>query len=85
TYSDQGFEILGVSLDRTKNAWVQAIEVDGLPWKHVSDLQYFNSAAAELYEIQAIPATYLIGPDGKIIAKGLRGPSLRAKLEEIFG
>lgn len=85
TYADKGFEILGVSLDRTREAWMQAIEKDGLPWKHVSDLKYFNSEAAELYEIDAIPATYLIDPDGKIIAKGLRGPSLRAKLKEIFG
>lgn len=85
TYADKGFEILGVSLDRTKDAWVQAIEKDGLPWKHVSDLQYFNSEAARLYEIEAIPATYLIDPQGNILAKGLRGPSLRAKLKEIFG
>ena len=84
-YADKGFEILGVSLDRTKAAWTQAIEIDGLPWKHVSDLQYFNSAAARLYEIEAIPATYLVDPDGNIVAKGLRGPELRKKLKEIFG
>lgn len=84
-YSDQNFEILGVSLDRTKEAWVQAIEQDGLEWKHVSDLQYFNSAAANTYNITAIPATYLVDPEGKIIAKNLRGPSLEAKLKEIFG
>lgn len=84
-YEGRNFEILGVSLDRTKEAWVQAIEQDGLIWKHVSDLQYFNSAAAETYQINAIPATYLIDPEGKIIAKNLRGPSLEAKLKEIFG
>ncbi len=84
-YSDKNFEILGVSLDRTKEAWVQAIKQDGLIWKHVSDLQYFNSAAASTYNINAIPATYLIDPEGKIIAKNLRGPSLEAKLKEIFG
>ncbi len=84
-YEGKNFEILGVSLDRTKEAWVQAIEQDGLIWKHVSDLQYFNSAAAETYQINAIPATYLIDPEGKIIAKNLRGPSLEAKLKEIFG
>ncbi|TXE11076.1 AhpC/TSA family protein [Algoriphagus aquimarinus] len=83
-YKDKGFEIYGVSLDRTKEAWVEAIAEDGLTWTQVSDLQYFNSAAAELYQISAIPATYLIDPDGKIIGKDLRGPSLRAKLEEIF-
>ncbi|WP_211318379.1 TlpA disulfide reductase family protein [Algoriphagus chordae] len=83
-YKDKGFEVFGVSLDRTKEAWVDAIAEDGLEWTQVSDLQYFNSAAAELYQINAIPATYLIDPDGKIIGKDLRGPSLRVKLEEIF-
>ena len=84
-YEGQNFEILGVSLDRTKEAWVKAIEQDGLSWKHVSDLSYFNSVAAQAYRIRSIPSTYLIGPDGKIIAKGLRGSSLRTKLAEIFG
>lgn len=84
-YGGENFEILGVSLDRTREAWVKAIEQDGLPWKHVSDLKYFNSEAAQKYQISAIPATYLIDPDGKIIAKNLRGPSLEAKLKEIFG
>ena len=87
-YSEYGgdqFEILGVSLDRNREAWLKAIDQDGLPWLHVSDLQYFNNAGARTYQISAIPATYLIGPDGKIIAKGLRGASLEAKLKEIFG
>ncbi|SMP24636.1 Peroxiredoxin [Algoriphagus winogradskyi] len=83
-YNEKGFEVFGVSLDRTKEAWVDAIAEDGLTWTQVSDLQYFNSAAAELYQINAIPATYLIDPDGKIIGKDLRGPSLEAKLAEIF-
>ncbi|WP_425639204.1 redoxin domain-containing protein [Algoriphagus yeomjeoni] len=83
-YNEKGFEVYGVSLDRTKEAWVDAIAEDGLTWTQVSDLQYFNSAAAETYQINAIPATYLIDPDGKIIGKDLRGPSLEAKLAEIF-
>ncbi|GAA0880196.1 TlpA disulfide reductase family protein [Algoriphagus jejuensis] len=83
-YKDKGFEVFGVSLDRTKEDWVQAIADDGLTWTQVSDLKYFNSAAAELYQIDAIPATYMIGPDGKIIAKDLRGPSLEDKLAELF-
>tara|TARA_R110000868_G_scaffold373206_1_gene637146 strand:- start:212 stop:430 length:219 start_codon:yes stop_codon:yes gene_type:complete len=72
-------------LDRTKDAWVKAIEDDGLKWTRVSDLKYFQSEAAATYSIQAIPATYLIGPDGNIIAKNLRGEQLAAKLKEIFG
>ncbi|MFM7628505.1 MAG: redoxin domain-containing protein [Algoriphagus sp.] len=83
-YKDKGFEVFGVSLDRTKEDWVKAIADDKLTWTQVSDLKYFNSAAAELYQIQAIPATYMIDPDGKIIAKDLRGPSLESKLAELF-
>ncbi len=84
-YKDKGFEIYGVSLDRTKDAWVDAIQADNLTWTHVSDLKYFNSEAAELYNIQAIPATYLLDKEGKIIGKNLRGKALEDKLEEIFG
>ena len=83
-YKDKGFEVFGVSLDRTKEDWVKAIADDGLTWPQVSDLKYFNSEAAETYQIQAIPATYMIDPDGKIIAKDLRGPSLENKLAELF-
>jgi peroxiredoxin len=84
-YKDKGFEVFGVSLDRTKDAWVKAIADDQLTWVHVSDLKYFNSDAAATYKINAIPATYLLDPDGKIIAKDLRGTSLERKLEDIFG
>ncbi len=68
-----------------KEDWVAAIEKDQLTWKHVSDLQYFDSQAARLYNINAIPATVLIDPDGNIVAKNLRGPALEGKLSEIFG
>ncbi|MEO9873044.1 redoxin domain-containing protein [Ekhidna sp.] len=84
-YADKNFEILGVSLDRTRDKWLQAIAQDGLPWLHVSDLKYWRSEAAQDYQVGAIPATFLIDPDGKIIAKNLRGASLEAKLKEIFG
>jgi peroxiredoxin len=83
-YNDQGFEIYGVSLDRTKEAWTEAIEKDNLTWTQVSDLQYFDSEAASLYNISAIPATVLLDKKGKIIGKNLRGPTLEAKLAEIF-
>lgn len=85
TYKDKGFEILGVSLDRTKDAWVKAIDQDGLGWLHVSDLRFWNSAAAQTYKVSSIPYTVLVDPDGKILAERLRGPSLEAKLKEIFG
>lgn len=83
-YKDYGFEILGVSLDKDKNAWLKAIENDKLVWKHVSDLQYWNSVAAQAYGVNAIPMTFLVGPDGKIVAKGLRGPSLEKFLADLF-
>jgi peroxiredoxin len=84
-YGDENFEIYGVSLDKTRDAWLKAIDDDGLTWVHVSDLKYFNSEAASTYQIEGIPATYLLDPEGKIIAKGLRGQALAAKLAEIFG
>lgn len=84
-YKDKGFEILGVSLDRSKDAWVKAIEKDGLTWPHISDLKFWQSAAAKTYGVSAIPYTVLVGPDGKVIAQNLRGASLERKLEELFG
>ncbi|WP_187696468.1 redoxin domain-containing protein, partial [Xanthovirga aplysinae] len=66
-YHEKGFEVYSVSLDRTKDKWLQAIKEDGMPWTHVSDLKYFNSVAAQEYEIQAIPATFLLDKEGKII------------------
>ncbi len=83
-YKDQGFEILGVSLDRTKEDWVQAIQEDGLEWTHVSDLKYFDSKAAADYNITAIPFSILVDPNGVIIAKNLREQALHKKLAEIF-
>ncbi|MCC5919444.1 MAG: AhpC/TSA family protein [Cyclobacteriaceae bacterium] len=83
-YKDKGFDILGVSLDRKKEDWIKAIEKDGLVWNQVSDLKYFNSEAAAIYNISAIPATYLVDENGLIIAKNLRGKALEDKLAEIF-
>ncbi len=83
-FHDKGFEVFGVSLDRNKQDWLQAIEEDELHWTQVSDLQFWNSAAAKTYNVTSIPFALLLDPDGKIIAKNLRGPSLEAKLNEIF-
>jgi peroxiredoxin len=86
-FKDKNFTVLGVSLDRPgqKDKWIEAIKKDNLTWTHVSDLQFWNNAAAQLYHIQAIPRNLLLDPDGKIIAKNLRGTALQAKLCEIFG
>jgi len=73
-----------VSLDKTKSAWVEAIAMDGLTWGHVSDLQGWTNAVAQQYQINSIPQNFLIGPDGIIIGKNLRGAELERKLESIF-
>ncbi len=84
-YKDKGFAIYGVSLDKEKAAWLAAIKKDNLTWTHGSDLKFWNSAVAQTYGVSAIPATYLLDKEGKVIAKNLRGPSLEAKLSELLG
>ena len=84
-YASKGFEILGVSLDRDHASWVKAIKDDGLPWKHVSDLGFWNNAAAQEYGVSSIPFTVLIDREGRIIEKGLRGDELDGRLKELFG
>ena len=85
-YHGKGFDILGVSLDRPgdKDKWLKAIQDDQLTWTNVSDLQFWNNAAVLQYGIHSIPQNFLIDPQGKIIAKGLRGEDLEKKLGEIF-
>lgn len=85
TYKDKGFTVYGVSLDRTREDWLQAIREDGLTWTHVSDLKFWQSEAARTYNITAIPFSLLLDPNGVIIAKNLRGKALDDKLKEIFG
>lgn len=84
-YQEAGFTILGVSLDKTRDRWLKAIETDGLTWHHVSDLKGWRNAVAQDYEIRSIPRTILVDPEGVIIGKNLRGGSLENKLREIFG
>ena len=83
-FKDKGFTIYSVSLDQTKDNWLRAIRNDHLTWTHVSDLKFWQSAAAQLYGVQAIPATFLLDKEGKIIAKNLRGEALEQKLDEIL-
>lgn len=83
-YKEKGFEIYGVSLDSKKDRWLQAIEADGLTWPHVSDLKGWKSSPAQVYGVRSIPTTVLLDADGNLLARNLRGPSLEAKLEEIF-
>ena len=85
-YKDKGFEIYQVSLDRSRSDWVNAIKKDNLIWYNVSDLKYFQSEAATIYNIDRIPKGFLLDPNGVIIAKDieLRGNRLGEKLNEIF-
>jgi len=86
TYHKKGFEIYSVSLDDTKEDWLEAIKKDKLDdWTHVSDLLGWDCAPANVYGVKSIPANVLIDKDGKIIAKDLRGEELLKKLEELFG
>lgn len=85
-YKKKGFEVYSVSLDKSKERWVKAIKDDGLIWEqHVSDLKFWQSAAAADYGVKSIPQTFLIDGNGKIIAKNLRGQALENKLEELLG
>jgi peroxiredoxin len=84
-YKDKGFTVFGVSLDRKKEDWLQAIEQDGLTWTHVSDLKYWQSEAAKTYNITAIPFSLLLDPNGIIIDKNLRGAALEKRLAELLG
>jgi peroxiredoxin len=84
-FHKKGFDILGVSLDYDKEDWIKAIADDKLAWTHVSDLQYFNSATARLYAVNAIPANFLLDATGTIIDRNIRGEGLRKKVSEILG
>lgn len=83
-YKNKNFTILGVSLDKTKDAWTTAIKQDGLTWTHISDLKFWDSKAVTLYGFNGIPYNVLIDPSGKIIADNLRGSELERKLGEVL-
>ena len=83
-YKDKGFDVVGLSFDQDKEAWTGAIQSLALPWHHLSDLKGWKCVAGEVYGINSIPATLLVGPDGKIVANNLRGDALEKKLEELL-
>jgi len=84
-YHDKGFDIVGLSFDKSKDAWLRAISDLQMPWIHLSDLKGWQSVASSVYNIRSIPASLLIDPKGKIVAVDLRGELLGEKLKEIFG
>lgn len=83
-YHDKGFDVFGVSLDRDKDAWLEAVEKDNLTWTQVSDLKYWQNDAAKLYGVNSIPGNFLLDKDGIILARNVRGEDLQNKLAEIF-
>lgn len=84
TYKDKNFTVVGVSLDESGEKWHEAIKEDGMPWIQLSDLKGFRNEVASQYGIQAIPSTFLVSPEGIIIAKDLRGEALHKKLGELL-
>jgi peroxiredoxin len=83
-FRDKNFTILGVSLDQNKDAWLKAIHDDGLIWNHVSDLKFWNSEAASLYNVNGIPYNFLVDPNGNIVAENIRGEELAATLSKFL-
>lgn len=83
-YHDKGFEIIGISLDSNKEAWLKAVDKDGLTWTHLSDLKGWQCATATTYGVKAVPASFLIDPNGKVVGKDLRGEELNKTLADLF-
>ena len=83
-YKNAGFDVIGVSLDRDRESWLEAIKSDGLPWTQVSDLNYWNCPVATQYGVTAIPTSYLIDKDATIIGKNLRGSKLEEKVKSML-
>jgi peroxiredoxin len=83
-FNKKGFDVFGVSLDKSADSWKKAIADDKLTWTHVSDLQYWGSAAAKQYAVNSIPANFLLDENGVIIAHNLRGEELYKKVEELL-
>lgn len=80
----KGLNIVGVSLDKEAVAWKEAIAKDGLTWTHVSNLKFWDEPIAKQYNVQSIPATFILDASGKVVAQDLRGPELKAKIIELL-
>ena len=83
-FKDKNFTIVGVSLDKEKNNWLEAIKKDHLTWTHISDLAFWNSKAVALYKFQGIPFNVLVDPNGIVIGESLRGDELISKLSQVI-
>ena len=83
-FKNKNFTIIGVSLDQNKKNWIDAIKMDGLTWSHVSDLQGWGNQVAAIFKVTSIPQNFLLDPEGRIIAKNLRGAVLESKLSALL-
>jgi len=83
-YHDKGLEIISISLDKKKEDWIAAIAADQMDWHHISSLAYFSDPIAKQYNINAIPATFILDENGTIVAKDLRGPALGAQIAKML-
>lgn len=84
-YHSKGLEIVGLSFDNDKEAWVKAIKELEMPWIHLSDLKGWQTVASDTYNVKSIPASLLVNPEGVVVARDLRGDALGEKLSEVFG
>lgn len=84
-YFDKGFQIIGVSLDRSRDAWLKAIKDNQMNWIQLSDIKYWDNEVAKQYGINSIPANFLVeASTGKIVATNLRGKDLEKKIAELL-
>ena len=83
-FHSKGLNIIGVSLDKDKAKWKEAIAKDKLTWIQVSNLKFWDEPIAAQYEVQSIPATFILDASGKVVAKDLRGDQLKAKIIELL-
>lgn len=84
-YHAKGFDVVGLSFDNKKEPWLKAIAEKNMPWTHLSDLKGWKTVASDVYGVNSIPDNLLVDPQGKIVARGLRGQGLQDKLKQIFG
>ena len=82
-YADKGFEVYQVAIDTSKPLWITSVQEQQLPWASVTDLRGRASSSLALYNVQQLPANFLIDRDGSIVAKNLYGKSLESKLAEL--
>jgi peroxiredoxin len=80
----KGLNIVGVSLDKDAAKWKEAIAKDGLTWTQVSNLKFWEEPIAKQYNVEAIPATFILDASGKVVAQDLRGAELKAKILELL-